>query len=459
VVNPPFHKSLGPIILMLLTVNLAGCYVVGYALPRTLKGMKQDAKIGVERIPANTLLNPTVVLKAHGRTLLVSNSPEYLGNDTPLPSALYRDRIQGSFRVFYHHANTSRHHLTVAVAVTNLSHRAVIVYKEGAGQGNNRHPDVAGQYALSRYLASRNGVATPTLLSPGASVFFTPQVVAPGGTVSAVQDFTVLEVTRNSTLTPPLPVADGVKPALVSSPIFPGMYGDPALSDWTPANVMATVVVYRGAAPHDPAAVVVAPGPAPQPIAGTPYYFLYRGTFPHGDRYTEVSLGPGQEGVALSVDSAVSGPYSSAMTGEYELGKSAVDGLNGYINGNYGVIYSLRVRFGGESAHASLAFLIQPSGGFGHYAFRIDGDTRTSPFVSYSHAWWFYSALSYGSRDSLLLEMSLPGGSYGPQKLFFVPTSALGHPLATLPKPETEANSLRLQPSSGPGGGTPFDSD
>lgn len=85
----------------------------------------------------------------------------------------------------------------------------------------------------------------------------------------------------------------------------------------------------------------------------------------------------------LSVDSAACGPYSSAMTGEYELGSSAVDGLEGYINGNYGVVYTFRLELALERARSAYAFLLQPSGGFGHYSFEVGGDAAVSPFASH----------------------------------------------------------------------------
>lgn len=402
---------------LLFVLALSGRYVISYALPQTLKGVPEDAKVKVEHLPRSAPLNPDVVLEARGRVLLVSNDPEYLASDTPLPSALYRDEVEGGFRVFYHHANTMNEDLTVAVAVTNVSDETAVLYREGAGQGGNHYPDVAGQHALSRYLASRRDSEALALLPPGASVLVAPQVVAAGGTVSAFQDFTALRA----------PLEAGLSfssfPSVSSSP-GASSSSTPLPTDLPPAEVMASVIVYRKAAPPDPAALAVAPGSPPQPVAGTPYYSLHRGTFPHSDRHAELSLDPEQDTAILSLDSAAYGPYSSAMTGEYEVGRSAVDGLEGYINGNYGVLYSLRVHLGSQPARAPYAFLIQPSGGSGHYTAEINGDAVASPFVSHEDAWWFYSATSYGSGDSLLLETSLPGGSFGPQKFFFLSGSA-----------------------------------
>ncbi len=195
--------------------------------------------------------------------------------------------------------------------------------------------------------------------------------------------------------------------------------------------MLVTVAVYRGTPPQDPAALPVVPGTPPKLIKGTPYYALARGTLAHGDRYGELKLEPARGPVRLSVDSAAYGPYSQKMAGEYELARSAVDGLQGYINGNYGVVYSFRLRFI-SPARRSYRLLLQPSGGSGHYALRAKGEAVDSPYLSHRGAWWFYDAVSYGSTEALL-ETSLPGGSYGPQKLFFIPETSSG--AAGTPRP------------------------
>ena len=99
-----------------------------------------------------------------------------------------------------------------------------------------------------------------------------------------------------------------------------------------------------------------------------------------------------------------------------------MSGERGYNNGNYGVLYNFRLRVRNDTLLGlSYALLMQPSGGFGHYAVQTQGDVVTSAFISYKNAWWFYRALVFGSGGSLTLRVSLTGGSFGPQKFFFVP--------------------------------------
>lgn len=418
---PERLRRLRHIAVLLLVLSLVhSCGSESHALRQTLKGSPANTVVPVSRLPTGSLLNPEVTLKVRGGLLLVSNNPEYLTNTTTTPGALYRDRVDRPFRVFYHHANNSNRDAIIATVVTNVSDQPVLLLRRGAGQGNNVYPDVAGQQAASQYLHNRSEVGFVAVLAPHASTFVAPQTVLPGRTVSAIQDFIALQAP---------PVDRGLPPELleaVEATIF-GRGADALAANLAVAEVVATVAVYRGAAPPDPASLPVISGTPPKPIRGTPYYSLHRGTFPHSDRYAELNLEPARGPLTLSVDSAAYGPYSQAMTGEYEVGTSAVDGgLQGYINGNYGVLYRFRLELNrGDLTRVPYSFLVQPPGGSGHYTVGVDSNVAASPFVSYLGAWQFYNVVSYGRVDKVLLETSLSGGSYGPQKLFFIPNLPL----------------------------------
>lgn len=407
------HGWLRHLVFLFVVSTVASTLSPSHALRRVLSGNPVSTVVPAEQLPASHSLNSEVVLTRYGGPLLVSNNPDYLSSTTVVPGALYRDRVDRPFRVFYHHANGADEELTVATAVTNLSDQPVLLFRRGAGQGNNVYPDVAGQKAVSEYLASRSEVHLIRILAPHASVVVAPQTLVPGSTASAVQDFVALKSP---------PVEKALPPELLKA-LEAEIYGrsaDTLATGLELAELLVTVTVYQGADPQNPASLPVVSGTPPKPIAGTPYYALSRGTFAHGDRYAELKLEPARGSVRLSVDSAAYGPYSQAMTGEYEVGTSAVDGgLQGYINGNYGVFYSFRLGFN-SSARAPYRLLLQPSGGSGHYALKLRGEAIASPFLSHLDAWWFYDATSYGYAEALL-ETSLPGGSYGPQKFFFVP--------------------------------------
>ncbi len=158
-----------------LSLLLLGLVGAGYAVPAVLSGSSVNTSLPIEQLPSSVSLNPEVVLTRYGGPLLVSNNPDCLESTTLLPGALYRDRVERPFRVFYHHANRTAEELTVAVAVTNPSDRPVLLFRRGAGQGDNVYPDVAGQQAVKAYLASRLETHLVRILAPHASALIAPQ--------------------------------------------------------------------------------------------------------------------------------------------------------------------------------------------------------------------------------------------------------------------------------------------
>src|SRR5690349_1706838 len=75
--------------------------------------------------PAIPLEKPA--LTGVGGKLVLSDSPETFTE----AGAFYRDRLEGEFRVFWHHQNAASETLSVGVAVTNESAETVNLYTRG----------------------------------------------------------------------------------------------------------------------------------------------------------------------------------------------------------------------------------------------------------------------------------------------------------------------------------------
>lgn len=384
------------------------------------RGHPENRLVAFGALPPAPILNARINLSGGGGKLLVSNDPEYLTDVGLLPGALYRDELVGSFRVFYHHANSAQVDLTLATAITNKQAAPLLLFMRGSGQGVNLYPDVAGQGAFNGYLRTREQVTLLATLAPGESAFIFPAVVEPGHTVSALEEYVAVTPPRDAAAPTPslalvraLEVASLAKKAAgASRPKLP--------AGFSLATVTVTVLAHKGLPPKEPQSLpVLAAGP-PKLREGTPYFLLNRGTFPFFDRHAEIPLA--HTAAMLTLNSAVSGPFARTIRGEYLPGRDAVNGLRGFNNGNYGVVYHLR--FCVSTAAPSgvpYALLMQPAGGVGHYALQAEGDIVTSPFVSHKSGWWFYRALAFGPEACMPLRAHLTGGAFGPQKFFVVP--------------------------------------
>ncbi len=379
-------------------------------------------------------LNAGVALEGQGGALLLSDDPEYITASDPLPGALYRDTVAGAFRVFYHHDNATGTGapINVAVAVTNPGPQAVLLYERGHGQGLSPYPDVAGQSAVLGFLQTRQQVTFLAALAAGQSFYVSPQAVPPAQIGSGLEEFVALTppaaAAAPGTLPPPLPAA--AADALVAHPFSgrPRGTGTPTLpAGFTPAPVTVTTVAYTGTAPGAPAALPVLPlSPAGAKLMQNG--LLSRGTFPHYDRFGNLALTVSQGVQSLAVDTSPPGyTYSNAMPGEYEVGVDAVDhGATGYDSGNYGVLYNFRAVLTNdtEPAKVPVGLLMRPTGGFGHYALQVGSQVAVSPFLSYRSYWLFDEVQLLGARTRTEIDATLPGGSYGPQALYFVPNFA-----------------------------------
>ncbi len=181
---------------------------------------------------------------------------------------------------------------------------------------------------------------------------------------------------------------------------------------FSPGTATVSTVAYIGDQPSDPVSLPVLPGDT-----------HIRGTFAHANRSGVFTI-PTTGGLQyLSVDTSAPGKkYSNPMPNEYELGVDSVDwGTQVYDDGNYGVVYNFQVAFQSSGPSQTIALLMQPSGGAGHYVAFTDRQEALSPYVTYQSAWWFNEMTLRGGLTRIDLQLTLPGGAAGPQKLLFDP--------------------------------------
>lgn len=108
------------------------------------------------------------------RKLLASDSPEEVSKE----GILYRDTVEGDFRLFLYHQNVSYDNLTIYLAATNESAENATVSLGSFGQaGPNSFGLWTGKLAASRYLEStKTGETTLTTLAPGETKLIMPQL-------------------------------------------------------------------------------------------------------------------------------------------------------------------------------------------------------------------------------------------------------------------------------------------
>ncbi|WP_123041000.1 hypothetical protein [Cohnella candidum] len=325
-----------------------------------------------ETVPIETL-QPAVNLEkpqlyGTGGKLILSDSPETFGGT----GAFYRDVVEGEFRVFWHHQNTSTSAYSVGAAVTNTSSDTVKLYTKGKGVGVNLYVDVAGQLALSSFLTTEKDKTLAATLAPGQS-YVVSAVTDPDLTNSGIVQFIAQTAIGNK-----------------------------------PAAVTVTTLSYD-TLPERPDQVTILPEDSHT-----------RGTFPHFDRIGLLQYDTAMGNAFLRVDSAAYGQWSDSMPGEYEEGWDAVGGKAVINNGNYGVMYRFSVQVK-NSLHErrTTSLFLNPSGGYGHFSLLWNKELYESGFVSWQNAWHVtdFSVNPHGAVYSS--EMSLTGGSAGPQVIYF----------------------------------------
>jgi hypothetical protein len=375
---------------------------IGWAQQVSVGGVVPITSLGT-RTPI-----PSPALTPEGGPLIFSDAPEILNDTMDLPGAMYRDQVEGEFRVFYHHQNKTSGALSIGVGLTNTTDQSELLFAIGQGRGLSVFPDLAGQAALSEFLASHQSVSFLATLSSGKT-YWAVQSVPVGDTASAILQYALVTVPAGAeTTSVPLALLQDLNPApfgaqgkFVNHPALPAGFGYGAAT--------VTTLAYSGQQPSDPTTIPILPAVRPT-----------RGTFPHFDRFGSFTITTARGLQVLGVDTAL----PQAMPGEYEQGVDAVDGgVKIYDAGNYGVLYNFRVLVENSDPDqpTPFALLMWPSGGFGHYVMLTDGNLALSPFVNYKNAWWFDELTLHGVPAVMDLETSLTGGSFGPQRLLFDP--------------------------------------
>ncbi len=380
---------------------MAGCSGAGWAQQSQVGGL----------VPFSSLGTPTAITKPtltfRGGHLLLSDSPEQFKTASELPAVMYRDNVTGDFRVFYHHQNVSSESLSVGVAITNTSSQPEIVFARGAGEATNVYPDVAGQAAASSFISSEHSISFAALLLPGQS-YYKVQTLPTGDTASGIIEYLLVAVPSARSLSLPIELFQNLAAASLEErgdqPDLPGGFGL--------GSATVSTVAFTGDQPADPVSLPVLPADT-----------HIRGTFAHADRSGMFAISTAAGLQSLPVDTAPPGKkFSNPMPNEYELGVDAVDGgASVYNDGNYGVVYDFHIVFQSTGPAQTVALLMQPSGGAGHYLAFTNGQMELSPYVSYTSAWWFNETTLRQRQTLIDLQTTLPGGASGPQKLLFDP--------------------------------------
>lgn len=326
-----------------------------------------------ETVPIDSL-QPAVELQKPqltgvGGKLILSDSPETFTE----PGAFYRDRVEGEFRVFWHHQNASETTYDIGVAVTNTSNDTVKLFTKGNGLGTSIWVDVAGQIALADFISTEQTTNRVATLAPGESYFYT----AP----------TETQITNSGIV----------------------QFDARTQQGNAPAEVTVTTLSYVDQPVH------------PEETAVLPEGDLTRGTFPHFDRLGTIQYDTAMGNARLSVDSAAYGPWGgNDMPGEYEDGWDAVDGKTVINNGNYGVTYHFNVDIT-NSYHKPLtgSLYLNPSGGFGHYVVKWNQQLYQSDWFTWENAWHITDFNINPNEKTYRAEMSLTGGAAGPQVIYF----------------------------------------
>ncbi|MEO6922443.1 MAG: hypothetical protein ABI142_01330 [Bryocella sp.] len=375
-------------------------------------GQAQQHEVG-RLIPASSLGTSTAItkptLELRGGSLLLSDAPEEINNSRQLPAVMYRDKVTGDFRVFYHHQNESSKILSVGVAITNTSSQPEILFVRGAGIGVNVSPDLAGQAAASSFMSSARNISFVTVLLPGKT-HLKAQNLPKLDTASGILEYLLVTVPGDVNS---LSLRSKILQSLTASSASEERDCTDMPAGFGMGTATVSTLAYTGKQPSDPSSLPILPGDTHS-----------RGTFAHSDRSGLFTIS--KEGLqSLTVDAAAPGKkFSDPMPNEYELGMDAVDGSTPvYNDGNYGVIYSFHIGFpsANSSPPQTFALLMQPSGGAGHFVAFTNEQQALSPYVTYKSAWWFSDITLTRQRTRVDLQTTLPGGASGPQTLLFDP--------------------------------------
>ncbi len=125
----------------------------------------------------------TPLASAGNRTLLFSDSPEMVSQT----GVLYRDQVNGSARIFFHHVNDSKRVRYLSVQVTNPGAKDVTLWQERTGLGISADYLAAGKQAQNTYWPEE--VVTTTLAPGEKKWLYRPLRLQPGQLATGMADW------------------------------------------------------------------------------------------------------------------------------------------------------------------------------------------------------------------------------------------------------------------------------
>ena len=311
-----------------------------------------------------------VISSSLGGTLLLSDSPEMVGNS----GILYKDKVNGKVRLFFYHVNSAPKPKTMEVLLENNGPKEAHITVSRWSLGRSGYDWLAvGKETLTTYLAEKDGY----------------QLTIPPG---------------------------GVKPlsaAISARAVLPKMLSHGIFDFVTDQAVTVTVMMvpmFEDSAQFSKVARILPPDE-----------WHLRGTFSGADRLispVEVydSMNDGVMGVTLADNKVDS----------YLHGVDATDGTTVVNYGNYGVVYQVVIpsKKGGK-----IDYYLAPLGGYyagaiGINHLNLKKDPLATPMgKNYfgNHAGEFSFLGTYDSGEHLSFTFSPPGASNLPVKIIILP--------------------------------------
>lgn len=361
-------------------MGLNSCNQVG-----TITGTNQDSSFS---------------LSTSGDTLVYSNNPESLTSTSDLADAgayLYRDVSPGRTRAWFHHENSisgTTIYFVVRI-VNNQVGSSVDVYlnrtSSGSSSSSGSSPSTAGGAAWAAWFTnSPNGTDTyqTTITNGGTYDIYASSGVSSGDVLSGIVDFVCTNPSTG---------------AAVAVDVVIFAYSS---TSTTPTSAAALNPTSVGGISY----------------GSTGYAGPVRGTFSNCSRTGSFTWDSSSGSQYLELFSL----YTSAqITGEYQSGTDATNGDTVYIDGNFGIDYNITFTLNDNASPAcgTVYGYLQDTGGTTTYALRENGNTIPSTGYcgpdSTSQAYNFDTTALNGGSTQYTIQIVLPGGSSGPQQLYW----------------------------------------
>ncbi|MGO4888773.1 stalk domain-containing protein [Anaerobacillus sp. MEB173] len=255
-------------------------------------------------------------------TLIRSNSPEKFIQE----GIYYRDRVQGNVRFFFHHENARPNRVNIHLLVKNNGREAATIRKDHIAIGGpSTYVSQAGKASVARYLTA--------LTKPALNETIT---VRPGETKVILEELLKQPIKTGNVLT---------------------MYADLHFSSELDFEIVVLdeINTLESTYPYLGGINVVRDGKH------------IRGTFPKGNRTLTVNQLVGMENGRLVIGDGKIDPYVK--------GRDVMSGFEETNNGNFGVVYELKL----NRVAANTAIVINPRGGHYAGAFLVNNQVVNAP--------------------------------------------------------------------------------